>query len=429
MKTIVQPLLSTAIAALSSVTVLMPFQASQAATFGQQEVDQSKFIAVASPIGSGETHQLLIIEQQSDQRPCWAESGSAPVTVDPLLSTFNFAGICGRSVDANGYSIRVGGEDLGLRYRLRVRKRDGNMILVGVPDRSGEQEIEVGSAGGVTSGFAKLTLNSGWRFAKRTFGDKTLGHVYLVADSFDVIGATPPPGTSTGALPFPDVAGDLYLDEIKEAVALQFIKGFKDNTFRPQTALTREQIVSMILEALKTLPDSSISLPTETSDNPYPDVDQSRWSAAKIAYAKEKNIVSGYKDGTFRPTQSVTRAELMALLRRASEYALSLQGRDTTLIANQEVVNFSDTSTHWANDLIAQMSGYCGVASPLNEAGTAFAPEQSGLRNYAAAATLRMLNCVKEPVANTTESPEAVESTAPGESSGAGESPAPEDSN
>ena len=42
MKTIVRPLLSIAIAALSSATVVVPFQASQAATFGRKEVDQSK---------------------------------------------------------------------------------------------------------------------------------------------------------------------------------------------------------------------------------------------------------------------------------------------------------------------------------------------------------------------------------------------------
>lgn len=405
MKIIVRPLLSTAIAALSSITVLIPFQASQAASFGQKEVDQSKFIAVASPIGSGDSHQLLIIEQQSDARPCWAESGSNPVTVDPLLSQFNFAGICGRSVDANGYSIRMGSEDLGLRYRLRIRKRADNMVLVAVPDNSSEKEVEVGSTGGVTTGFAKISLNSGWRFSKRTFEEKTLGHVYLAADSFESIGATPPAGTSSGgALPFPDVAGDIYLDEIKEAVALKFIKGFENNTFRPRTALTREQIVSMILEALKTLPDASVSVPTSTTGNPYPDVNANRWSAAKIAYAKEKNIVSGYKDGSFRPEQAVTRAELMALLRRASEYAQTLQGQSGQLTPNTATFSFSDTSSHWAKDLIAQMSGYCGVASPINESGTAFGPDQPGLRNYAAAATLRMLNCVKGDTAEMEES-------------------------
>ncbi|MEM9135866.1 MAG: DUF3747 domain-containing protein [Cyanobacteria bacterium P01_F01_bin.42] len=415
MKKIVRPLLRSALAAVCGTTAFMPIQASQAVTFGQKEVEQANFVAVAAPIGSGESHQLLIIEQQSDQRPCWAENDSAPVTIDPLLRTFNFAGVCGRSVDANGYSLRIGGEDLGIKYRLRVRKRDGNMILIGVPDRSGDPEIEVGSVGGLTSGFGKISLNSGWRFAKRTYEDRTLGHVYLVADSFTAIGATPevtPPENGGGFLPpdsedlpFPDVAGDLYLSEIRDAVALQFIKGFENNTFRPRTALTREQIVSMILEALKTLPDASITVPTDAAQ-PYPDVAPTRWSAAKIAYAKENKIVSGYQDGSFRPTQSVTRAELMALLRRASEYALSLQDKDTALTGTVPAVGFSDTESHWAQDLITQMSSFCGVASPLNESGTAFAPNQPGLRNYAAAATLRMLDCVA-PDADTIESSES----------------------
>jgi len=41
-----------------------------AATFGQEEVEQNKFVAIAAPVGSGE-HQLLILEQQSDKQACW----------------------------------------------------------------------------------------------------------------------------------------------------------------------------------------------------------------------------------------------------------------------------------------------------------------------------------------------------------------------
>jgi hypothetical protein len=41
------------------------------------------------------------------------------------------------------------------------------------------------------------------------------------------------------------------------------------------------------------------------------------------------------------------------------------------------------------------MSSYCEVASPLNETGSSFFPNSSAQRNYAAAATLRMMNCVK----------------------------------
>ena len=37
-----------------------------AAEFGQQEVNQGSFIAIASPYRNGSAHQLLILEQVSD---------------------------------------------------------------------------------------------------------------------------------------------------------------------------------------------------------------------------------------------------------------------------------------------------------------------------------------------------------------------------
>ncbi|NET09445.1 MAG: S-layer homology domain-containing protein, partial [Symploca sp. SIO2B6] len=114
---------------------------------------------------------------------------------------------------------------------------------------------------------------------------------------------------------------------------------------------------------------------------------------------KDNNIISGYQDGSFRPGQAVTRAELMAILRRAAEYGKSIQSLDQTLWPKQETFNFVDTSTHWASPVIDQMSSYCGVASPLNETGSNFYPDSTAKRNYAAAATLRMLNCIEDEAA------------------------------
>jgi N-acetylmuramoyl-L-alanine amidase len=382
------------LAAIAAATTLAAGSSFSASQFGQKEVDQSQFEAIASPYQSGQAHQLLVVEQVSNARPCWNESGSAPTLVEPLLLQFDFTGICGRSTDANGYSIRMNGEDLGLKYSLRVLRRDNDLVLVGAPRDRGGQEIIVGRANGMTTDFAKITLEPGWRFTKRTLGDRVLGHVYLTFDG-SAPGSGTPGGTPAPTARFRDTASDIYLAEINQAVDAGFIAGFSDdNTFRPQASLTREQLVSMVLGAIDSLPNVNLTVPAATG-NPYADVASNRWSAAKIQFAKANNIVSGYQDGNFRPEQPVTRAELMAVMRRGAEYAKTVQGQPVTLQANRPAVSFADTSNHWSNALVGEMSGYCGVASPLNERGNSFAPDSAAQRNYAAAATLRMLNCVK----------------------------------
>ncbi|PPS43558.1 DUF3747 domain-containing protein [Chroococcidiopsis sp. TS-821] len=375
------------LAAMGTMSVLSP---ALAATFSQEEVEQNKFIAIAAPVGNG-GRQLLILEQQSDERACWSESGTDPVVVEPLLLQFDFTGICGRSTDSNGYSIRMAEQDLGLHYRLSIIERDGEFVLVGVSNRDRQTPpIEIGRTRGIHSGFTKIHLQPGWQFTKRTFRGKSVGHVYLSS-------SLAPPADVPPSFAFPDIANNVYAKEIQQAVALGFVAGFaQDNTFRPEVALTREQLVSLVLGALDTVPNANLNLPTATATSPYPDVEATRWSAAKIGWAKDNQIISGYADGTFRPTQTVTRAELMAVLRRAAEFAKSTRGLGTTLTLQQPATAFSDTTGHWASETISQMSSYCRVASPPNEVGTAFAPDSETHRSYAAAATVRMLDCVKQ---------------------------------
>lgn len=170
-----------ATASFFTVGALSPITA---ATFESAEVTAEKFIAVATPAYSNNQHQLLIIEQISSTQPCWSESGSNPVKVEPLLLNFDFTGICGRSNDSNAYSIRMNGQDLGLDYILRVVKRDGDLLLVGTSRTNyAAPEIEIGRTQGISEGFQKIILNPGWRFTRRSYQGKKLGHIYLTNDS------------------------------------------------------------------------------------------------------------------------------------------------------------------------------------------------------------------------------------------------------
>jgi hypothetical protein len=168
-------------------------------------VDPSRFLLVAAPIGStGERYQLNIYEQLKSTRPCFAVGEGKPAAVNPLLSTFDFTGICGRFIDANGYSLRIGGSDLATSYRLSVVREGGDVLLVARPTKATSLgEMVVARSGGQGAGFMKLELEPGWRLMRRQFGGRSLGHVYVYSDSAPGATAAQPssaqPGTQPGA--------------------------------------------------------------------------------------------------------------------------------------------------------------------------------------------------------------------------------------
>ncbi|WP_144866688.1 DUF3747 domain-containing protein [Hyella patelloides] len=378
---------------LGSTFSLLPAKAQT----GEQQIDQSQVTAVAVP--GGRFYNLVVVEQIPGQQQCWQESGSQPTVIEPLWTTFDFTGSCRRAADSNGYSVRLDGQDTSLDYSLDLVEQGDEVQLVAV-SRADNSRTVVGKTFGKQEGqFLKVYLNPGWEFTKKTFEGKALGHFHFSGDTAAIAAAgdNPPAPPVVATSSFSDTATDTYKEEIEEAVTLGFIAGFEDDTFKPEEPLTREQLVSMVIGALDTVPDLQAQAPDAATIQPYPDVTSSRWSAAKIQWAKENQIVKGYPDGSFRPEQPVTRAELMAVLENAAKFASTTRGQTAELVTTKETTSFADISGHWGEQLIQQMSAYCGVASAYNETGDSFLPNDPSGRNYAAAATLRMHNCVAEP--------------------------------
>ena len=103
--------------------------------------------------------------------------------MDPLLASFDFTGICNRYIDGNGYSLRIGGDDLGTRYRLSVVKTGSDVELLAVPTRDPSRPtMVVARSGGAGYGFLQLVLEPGWKLMRRQYGKRTLGHLYVYRD-------------------------------------------------------------------------------------------------------------------------------------------------------------------------------------------------------------------------------------------------------
>ena len=78
--------------------------------------------------------------------------------------------------------------------------------------------------------------------------------------------------------------------------------------FRPNEAITRAELAAMLAKFSE----------TTGAANYFNDVSASYWAANAIAICAKLGWITGYPDGTFRPDRNVTRAELMAMINRAT---------------------------------------------------------------------------------------------------------------
>ncbi len=154
---------------------IAPAQAASS-LFTESTVNQDSFLVMAAP-RANEQYNLVVVEQKPNKRACWQDNGNG--TVEPLLLDFNFSGICGRATDSNGYSIRMAGEDLGLKYSLRLVNKGDYVSLVGTPSNRRMGELEIGRTQVGGQNFLAIDLNPGWELSRRVYDGKALGHMYF----------------------------------------------------------------------------------------------------------------------------------------------------------------------------------------------------------------------------------------------------------
>ena len=89
------------------------------------------------------------------------------------------------------------------------------------------------------------------------------------------------------------------------------INGFDDGSFKPYSEITRAEAAVLIGRAL-----GYDGAKTATS---FTDVSAQSFASGYIQEAVTQKIITGYKDGTFRPDKKVTRAEMAILISKAFE--------------------------------------------------------------------------------------------------------------
>ena len=148
------------------------------ALFDSAAVPEKHFAVLAQPIGRAQW-KLLVLEQVKAQPRCWRARQDG--LVEPSLNRFNFSGICKRYLDSNGYSLRSGGQDLGTRFRFRL-KRSGTSLKLEALDPQQRAPLLVGQARIFKrdpNGFVALRLEPGWALERRVYQGRPLNHLYF----------------------------------------------------------------------------------------------------------------------------------------------------------------------------------------------------------------------------------------------------------
>ena len=81
----------------------------------------------------------------------------------------------------------------------------------------------------------------------------------------------------------------------------------KDGNFRPNDAITRAELASMLAQFANVTGGTTL----------FSDVPTTHWAADYIAAAVRSGWIQGYPGGTFRPEQTIKRAEMTAMVNRA----------------------------------------------------------------------------------------------------------------
>lgn len=118
---------------------------------------------------------------------------------------------------------------------------------------------------------------------------------------------------------FTDVNKDMWCYDYVEFVAKKgYFKGTTETTFAPNGTMTRQQFVTVLARMAGAKVDNSVTVFTDVPANTY--------STGSIAWAVKHGIVNGYADGTFKPTNPVTRQQMAAFMSRFMDYYTKVYG-------------------------------------------------------------------------------------------------------
>ncbi len=129
---------------------------------------------------------------------------------------------------------------------------------------------------------------------------------------------------------FSDIADHWAGQCIAALVRRGVVSGYSNGTFRPRATVTRAEFAALMPKVFPELSERQEAIS-------FRDVSEQYWANAVVIWATQRGLFEGYKDGTFRPRQTISRAEAVVVLMKGIE---ATQGFDAVLL------DLQDASSH-----------------------------------------------------------------------------------
>ena len=176
---------------------------------------------------------------------------------------------------------------------------------------------------------------------------------------------------------FSDIANHWSKDYVEAMAEKGVFKGYEDNTFRPDNALTRQEMAVTVVRVL------GIEGELGKAANPaFSDDDKiAAWAKDYVYLLVSRGIFAGYADGSFGPDDLITREQFALVVSRIS----------AELIADDFELGFTDNNkiSSWAKEAVREMA-YLKIVTGYED--NTFRPANSLTRAEACTIIYRYLN-------------------------------------
>jgi cell division septal protein FtsQ/histidinol phosphatase-like enzyme len=180
---------------------------------------------------------------------------------------------------------------------------------------------------------------------------------------------------------FKDVATHWAKDIVNEMASRKVINGVGDDLFNPNLEITRAEFAAIIVRGL--------GLKLESGTTSFTDVKVSDWYNDVVQTAYSYKLINGFEDGTFHPTDKITREQAMSIIAKAmviTDLKTNLPAKE----ASELLSTYTDANeaSDWAKSGIAD-SLQAGIIT--GRSGNVLAPQAFITRAEVAAIIQRLL--------------------------------------